>query len=115
MAKLRMEDVMAASIMQEHGRSIRAIARDMGVPESTLRYHVKRHREGAEDGRKRQPEACAPWHDVIMSWAEANRLHLGYSGYRTLGILQTQVNNSQNLMSIQPESPPNPIPTLIPA
>ena len=76
MARLRMEDVMAASIMQEHGRPLRAIARDMGVPESTLRYRVKRFREGAEDGRRRQPERCAPWDSVIMPWVERNILAL---------------------------------------
>lgn len=65
---------MAASIMQEYGRPLRAIARDMGVPESTLRYRVKCFREGAEDGRKHQPERCAPWDSVIMPWIERNIL-----------------------------------------
>lgn len=34
MPKLRWKDVMAASIMQEHGRSVRSLARDLGVAES---------------------------------------------------------------------------------
>jgi transposase len=72
MSKLQGKDVMAASIMQEHGQSKRGIARVLGVDEHFLRTRLKRFREGVEDGRKRQPEACAPWRDVIMAWVEEN-------------------------------------------
>jgi transposase len=68
MAKLREEDVMAAEVMKGRGRSVRSLARDFAVDESALRYRLKRRREGAEDGRKRQPEACAPFDDVIHAW-----------------------------------------------
>jgi len=68
--RLRGKDVMAAAVMQEHGRSVRSLARDIGVDESTLRYRLKRHREGIEDGRRHQPEACSEWHEVIMSWID---------------------------------------------
>ncbi|MBD3277786.1 MAG: IS21 family transposase [Candidatus Aegiribacteria sp.] len=74
MSKLQRKDVMAASIMQEHGQSVRGIARALGVDESSLRDRLKRFREGIEDGRKRQPEACTPWHEVIMTWVEENIL-----------------------------------------
>jgi transposase len=68
MTKLREEDVMAAEVMKERGRSIRALAGDFGVDESTLRYRLRRRSEGAEDGRKRQPEVCAPVAEVIGAW-----------------------------------------------
>ncbi|MDM8000890.1 MAG: IS21 family transposase [Dehalococcoidia bacterium] len=71
MPRLRWKDVVAAAVMQEHGRSVRGLARDLGVDESTLRYRLKRHRAGIEDGRRHQPEACSEWHEVIMSWIDA--------------------------------------------
>ncbi len=61
---------MAASVMQGHGRSVRSLARDLGVAESSLRERIKRLRAGTEDGRRRQPEACAPWDGVIQRWIE---------------------------------------------
>ena len=68
MTKLREKDVMAAEVMKGRGRSIRSLARDLGVDESTLRYRLMRRREGAEDGRKRQPEACASLTEEIFGW-----------------------------------------------
>jgi len=68
MPKLRWKDVMAASVMQEHGRSVRSLARDLGVAESSLRERLRRHREGIEDGRRRQSEACMPWDEIITTW-----------------------------------------------
>jgi transposase-like protein len=59
MAKLQGEDVMVADVMERRGWSIRTLAGDFGVDESTLRYRLRRLRDGAEDGRKRQAEACA--------------------------------------------------------
>lgn len=71
MAKLSAEDVMAAKVLVDRGRSIRSMARELGVDESTLRYRLKRVREGAEDGRRHQPEACAPWAERIAEWMRA--------------------------------------------
>lgn len=77
MPKLRWKDVMAASIMQEHGRSVRSLARDMGVAESSLRERLRRHREGAEDGRRKQPEVCMPWDGIIREWITEHISHPG--------------------------------------
>lgn len=79
MTKLREKDVMAADVMEGRGRSIRSLAGDFGVDESTLRYRLRRLRSGASDGRKRQPEACERFSEVIEAWMEeqAERLDSG--------------------------------------
>jgi len=79
MAKLREKDVMAAETMKEHGQSVRSLARALGVDESSLRYRLKRRREGAEDGRRRQAEACSGLADVIERWLsdQAERVAVG--------------------------------------
>ena len=70
MTKLREKDVMAADVMEGRGHSIRSLAGDFGVDESTLRYRLMRLRSGAEDGRRRQPEACGELGEVISAWME---------------------------------------------
>jgi transposase len=79
MTKLREKDVMAADVMERRGWSIRSLAGDFGVDESTLRYRLKRLRGGAGDGRKRQAEACGELDGVIGAWMEgqAERLDSG--------------------------------------
>lgn len=73
MAKLRGEDVMAADVMERRGRSIRSLARDFEVDESTLRYRLGRLRSGVQDGRKRQREACADLGEAIGGWIQTQR------------------------------------------
>lgn len=68
MAKLSERDLVAMDVMQERGRSMRSIAREFGVDESTVRYRLARLRAGSEDGRGRQAEACARWDAVISAW-----------------------------------------------
>jgi transposase len=70
MPKLREEDVTAMDVMQRRGWSKRALAREMGVDESTVRYRLKRRREGAVDGRKRQEEVCAAFEPAIRAWLD---------------------------------------------
>ena len=71
MTRLRREDVMASKVFQEAGRSVRSMAGDLGCDESSLRYRLGRLRSGKEDGRRRQPEACAPWAEQIAACASA--------------------------------------------
>lgn len=68
MAKLRERDLDVMDVLVEKGWSTRSVARELGVDESTLRYHRGRRGQGVQDGRCRQPEACAPWDAVIRSW-----------------------------------------------
>jgi len=70
MAKLRERDLVVMDVLREKGWSTRAVARELGVDESTLRYRIERHEAGAGDGRSRQAEACAPWGAAIGSWIE---------------------------------------------
>ena len=67
------KDIEAMAWMVEHGATIRGAARVGGCDESTLRYHLRRRAEGAEDGRRRQPEAVGRYGDVADAWIERQR------------------------------------------
>lgn len=71
MAKLSERDLVCAEVLVGKGRSLRQVAKDLGVDESTLRYRLGRRRAGAVDGRTKQSEACAPFEDAIATWIEA--------------------------------------------
>jgi hypothetical protein len=49
----------------------RAIARQRGVTESAVRYHLRRRASGATDGRGRKVLAAAALSEVIDAWCEA--------------------------------------------
>jgi transposase len=70
MAKLRERDLVVMDVLREKGWSTRAVARELGVDESTLRYRIARREAGVVDGRSRQAEVCGPWAAVIVSWIE---------------------------------------------
>jgi len=73
MARLREEDIKTMVWMRERGAKLEAIARLAGCDESTVRYHLKRRAEGAEDGRRRQPEAVGPYAELADAWIERQR------------------------------------------
>ena len=68
MANLSERDLVCAEVLVGKGRSVRSIAKELGVDESTLRYRLDRRRQGAVDGRSLQEEACSPFADVIQAW-----------------------------------------------
>ena len=70
MAKLSERELVCAEVLVGKGRSLRQVARDLGVDESTLRYRLRRRQAGAVDGRTKQSEACAPFEDTITAWIE---------------------------------------------
>ncbi len=70
MAKLSERELVAAEVLVGTGKSVRSVAKDLRVDESTLRYRLARRRQGAVDGRKQQPEACAPFENVIQAWID---------------------------------------------
>ena len=70
MAKLGERDLVCAEVLVGNGKSVRSVAKDLGVDESTLRYRLARRRKGAVDGRTQQAEACAPFEDVIRAWID---------------------------------------------
>jgi len=63
-------ELVCAEVLVGKGRSVRSVARELGVDESTLRYRLKRREAGATDGRALQVEACAPFEDEILAWIE---------------------------------------------
>jgi len=68
MGKLTERELVFAEVSMEHNRSIRYIAKELGIDESTLRYRIERRQQGKKDGRKGKTEACEPFNDVIQSW-----------------------------------------------
>jgi len=68
--KLRVEDVVCAQVLLGKGRSVRGIANELGVDESTIRYRLRRLRTQARDGRQDKPEACNAFDAVIAAWMD---------------------------------------------
>ena len=64
MARLRKEHVMIAREMVERDVPVRQVARDLGVDESTLRYHLGRS-PTATDRRKDRPSALDGWQERL--------------------------------------------------
>ena len=99
MGKLTKEEVIAMVVLSKKKESKREIARRFGVAEGTVRYHIRRSEEGAEDGRKNKPmkaESHKKMIDTFMkdhpAWKEQNLralheelLEVGYTGsYRSV-------------------------------
>lgn len=64
MAKLRRVQVMLAQEMVDRAASIRQVAGQLGVDESTLRYRLGRPAD-APDGRRDRPSVLAGWDERI--------------------------------------------------
>jgi hypothetical protein len=64
MARLRKEHVMIAREMVAREVPVRQVARDLGVDESTLRYHLGRS-PTAPDGRTARGSVLDGWHERI--------------------------------------------------
>lgn len=63
--KLDRETRMTISVLARNGQSGRAIARIVGVDESTVRYHLRREAAGAVDGRSQQVQQAASLGEAI--------------------------------------------------
>lgn len=68
MTRFREEEIVCAEVLLTKGRSVRGIAGELGMDESTLRYHLKRRRAKSTDGRRGKSEACAAFDAVILKW-----------------------------------------------
>ena len=64
MAKLRREQVMIAQEMVARSVSVRRVATQLGVDESTLRYRLGRPPD-APDGRRARPTVLAGWEERV--------------------------------------------------
>jgi hypothetical protein len=60
MARLRQEHLMVAREMVGRDIPVRQVARDLGVDELTLRYHLGRP-EDAPDGRRERASVLVGW------------------------------------------------------
>lgn len=61
--------MVCAAVLMGRSRSIRSVARDSGVADSSLRY--RHHRAaGAIDGRKGKAEGCDEVAGVFAAWIE---------------------------------------------
>jgi len=58
MPSLRREEVVTIEVLSAKQLPARAIAGQLGVAESTVRYNLQRSRDGAVDGRKGMPFAA---------------------------------------------------------
>jgi transposase len=71
--RLSKEEVVTIRVLAERGQNHCAIARTMGVTESTVRYHLRRAAAGAEDGRRDKPQRAATLSEVIAAWFAEHR------------------------------------------
>lgn len=51
MAKLKKDEIVTLHVLKEKGESNQAVAERLGVTEGAVRYHLRRRRDGAADGR----------------------------------------------------------------
>src|SRR3954451_16455328 len=69
LATLTREQIVTIEVLQQRGQSQRQTARILGVSEGAVRYHLRRARDAAADGRRKPSpieqlgltEAVAPW------------------------------------------------------
>jgi transposase len=66
--RLRSEEVVTIQVLAEKQVPRRAIARQLGVSEGAVRYHLRRQAEGASDGRRAKEHVCAEHEAAIEAW-----------------------------------------------
>ena len=76
--KLEERHLVCAEVLAEAGRSVRSIAKELGVDESTLRQRLKKR--GQVDGRKAKDEACDNYGHLIDGWMEKQSATLESGG-----------------------------------
>ena len=59
--RLSKEEIVTVRVLAEKGENHCAIGRRLGVTEGTVRYHLRRVAEGAEDGRKSRHSRSSRW------------------------------------------------------
>jgi transposase len=67
--RLTREEVITIEVLHERGQPARAIARQLGVTEGTVRYRLRRR--GQSDGRAK-PFRAAAYRAVVDQWLQAS-------------------------------------------
>ncbi len=91
---------MTIKCLSHKGQSNREIARLLQVSEGTVRYHRRRDREGAVDGRRRQRLLAEDWAESIAYYVES----LDGAGWNTAALhdwLVTEKDYPGSLRSVQ--------------
>lgn len=73
MAITKLELRVTIKTLATKGVAHRAIARQLGLSEGTVRYHLRRMASGATDGRGRQRRQAASHREAIAYWLESRR------------------------------------------
>jgi transposase len=68
--RLRREEIVTIHVLTHRHVPARAIARQLGVAESTVRYHQGRAERGDSDGRADKPFAAEPFAPAIDAWLD---------------------------------------------
>jgi transposase len=78
LAKLTSEQIVTIEVLQQRGPSQSQTARILGVSEGAVRYHLRRAREGADDGRQ-EPARIEQLGltEAVAHWWEARAEVLG--------------------------------------
>jgi len=71
--RLSEEEVVTIRVLAAKGQNHCQIARTVGVTEGTVRYHLRRAAEGAEDGRSERPFEAESMAAVIAVWHEERK------------------------------------------
>jgi transposase len=71
MGRLNEEARMTIKVLDERGAAGAEIARLLGVSEGAVRYHVRRMKVGAADGRGAQPQKAAAFAEAIEHWRQS--------------------------------------------
>jgi transposase len=70
--RLRREEIVTIGVLAEHGQPNTVIAEQLGVTESTVRYHRRRLEAGATDGRKNRPYKALEHAEAIEAWMKGH-------------------------------------------
>jgi hypothetical protein len=71
--KLSPEELVTLITLSHKGQPNAQIARTLGVTEGAIRYHLRRARAGATDGRRGKPHKAGPLAHVIDHWVRDGR------------------------------------------
>jgi len=66
--RLRREEIVTIQVLAEKGQNHCEVARTLGVTEGTVRYHLRRAAESAEDGRGNKSFRAEEFGELIGAW-----------------------------------------------